>query len=336
MKRIIDFSKMCMLTGGTAEAANARSEVELWPETKPFQSGHLQVSDIHRIYYETSGNPHGTPVFFLHGGPGGSSSPRMRRMADPDRFLIVQHDQRGAGRSEPAGELRENTTQALVADVERLRRHLQVEDVILVGGSWGTTLALAYAEAYPQHVAGLVLRGVFTATEKEIDHIFHGGAAAFFPQAYQEFLCAMPDRGIRPLPSYLYRLMREGNNTTKRKLSRAFVRYTLKISELQLSDKEVEETLDAEDLIVTALFESFYMAHHAFLEDDQIMRDIEKISHIPSVIINGRYDLICPPETAFRLHKRMHNSALVIVESAGHSMSEPGVERAVLEAIASI
>ena len=327
---------VCLLSLGivNANASEPRSENGLWPETEPLRSGHLQVSEIHSIYFEVCGNPHGTPLFFLHGGPGDSSSAHMRQMADPERFMIVQHDQRGAGRSLPSGELCENTTQDLVDDIERLREHLGVGKLILVGGSWGTTLALAYAETHPEHVAGMVLRGVFTATDKEIEHIFLGGAAAFFPRAYDRFEAALPDPGRRPRPAYIHQLLRDGDQTTRRDVARAFARYTTRIAMHRSAADEVDRAVDESDPYVMALFETYYMAHRAFLDDDQILRDIDRIAHIPTVIINGRYDLICPPRTAVRLHERMSKSILVVVEAAGHSGGDPGVESAFIDAIA--
>jgi proline iminopeptidase len=305
----------------------------LYPEIKPYQSGYLRVSDIHRIYYEVSGNPKGVPLFFIHGGPGASSSPRMRRYANPEKFMIVLHDQRGAGRSIPLGEIRENATQNLVADIERLRKELKVNRIILAGGSWGTTLALLYAETYPQKVAGLVLRGVFTATKSEIDHIFHGGVAPFFPEVYEDFRNTLPDPDVRPLPAYLYNLLRTNDLETKQKIAKAWDRYTLRIGFLVISEKKVEELVKSYDSFTLACFESYYMSQGAFLEEGQILRDAHRIAHIPTVIINGRYDLICPPKTAFQLHRALPKSKLIIVEGAGHMDSESAIEKALVETI---
>jgi proline iminopeptidase len=313
--------------------SNNEVKTHLWPEATPHYSGYLRVSDVHRIYYEVSGNPHGKPLFFIHGGPGASSSPRMRRYADPEQFMIVLHDQRGAGKSLPPGEIRENTTQNLVKDIEGLRKKLKVNRIILVGGSWGTTLALLYAETYPQNVAGLVLRGVFTATKGEIDHIFHGGAALFFPRVYQDFLNSLPDPKARPLPVCLYRLLKTGDQETRRKIARAWDRYTLRIGFLAISEKKVEELVKSYDSFTLAYFESYYMSRNAFLEEGQILRDAHRIAHIPTVIINGRYDLICPPKTAYRLHRALPKSKLVIVERAGHMDADDALEKALPEAI---
>ena len=306
----------------------------LWPESKPYYSGYLKVSDIHKIYYEISGNPQGKPVFFIHGGPGASSTPGMRRYANPKQFMIVLHDQRGAGKSLPRNEIRENTTQNLVTDIECLRKKLNVNQIILVGGSWGTTLAVLYAETYPKYVAGLVLRAVFTATKSEIDHIFHGGVALFFPKEYQDFLNVLPDPGARPLPAYIHRLLEKGDKKTKLDITNAWDRYTLKISYPALSEKKLLELLwSSDDQYTLTYFENYYMAHNAFLEEEQILRNAHKIAHIPIIIINGRYDLICPLKNAYKLHQALPKSKLVILEGAGHTGSNTCMEKALVKAI---
>lgn len=305
----------------------------LWPKIEPHYSGYLQVSDIHKIYYEVSGNPHGKPIFFLHGGPGASCTSRMRRYADPKQFMIVLHDQRGAGQSIPFGEIRENTTQNLVADVEFLRKKLKVNQIILVGGSWGTTLALTYAETYPQNVAGMVFRGVLTATKSEIDHIFHGGAAPFFPEVYRDFLNSLPDQDSQSLPAYIYHLLHNGDKKTKLEVAKAWGRYTTKIGFLEISEEKMEEILNSYDLFTAAYFENYYMSQDAFLEEGQLLDNASKIAHIPTVIINGRYDFICPPKNAYILHQVLPKSKLIIVEGAGHSGGEPATEKALVEAI---
>jgi len=308
-------------------------ETKPWPPIEPFQSGYLKVSDIHDIYYELSGNSEGKPVFFLHGGPGGSSSPYMRRFCNPEKFLIVLHDQRGAGKSKPYGEIKENTTQNLVEDIERLRKHLKLEQIILFGGSWGTTLGLAYAEAYPENVSAMVLRGVFAATKEEIDHFYHGGVGRYFPETYEKLLSALPEPSKRPLPDYLLRLIMEGDKADKAKYSRAWARYEGRISGLEVPAEVIENWIRNYDPYAFGLFENYYMANGCFLEEGQLFKDVEKISHIPTIIVNGRYDVICPPVTAYRLHKLLPESKLIIAEGAGHWMGEKPIENALLEAM---
>jgi proline iminopeptidase len=309
----------------------AEQQERLWPEIEPFESDHLRVSELHEIYYELCGNPEGQPVFVLHGGPGGNSSPYSRRFFDPRRYLIVQHDQRGAGQSRPRGELLENDTWELVEDIGRLRRHLELDKVILFGGSWGTTLALAHAERYPEHVSALVLRGVFTARQSEIDHFYHDGVADYFPETHAQLLAELPDPQRRPLPAYLYELIATSEPQARDRYSRAWTRYEFKISELNLSDEVVEGFLDKYDYSVFALFENYYMAQRCFLEEGQLLRDAHRLAGIPTWIVNGRYDVICPPRTAYELHQRIPGSQLILVEAAGHWMGEPAIEQALVE-----
>ncbi len=310
-----------------------RRIIRLWPEIEPYETGYFKVSKIHEIYYELCGSPEGKPVFFLHGGPGGSSSPYMRRFCDPAKFLMVLYDQRGSGKSKPFGEIKENTTQHLVEDIERLRKHLKLEKIILFGGSWGSTLALAYAETYPENVSGLVLRGIFTATAEEIDHFYHGGVSFFFPEVYGALLDTLPDPKKRPLPEYLFRLIKEGNEAEQKKYSEAWARYEGKISGLVVADRMIEGWIKNYNPYVFALMENYYMANNCFLEEGQLLNDAGKIAHVPVFIVNGRYDMICPPKTAYRLHELLPRSKLVIADAAGHWMGEKPIERALLKAM---
>jgi proline iminopeptidase len=304
-----------------------RSETGLWPMIEPFETGYLKVSDVHEIYYELSGNKDGIPVFGLHGGPGGNSSPYMRRFFDPEKYFIVLHDQRGAGKSKPYGELEENDTWVLVEDIERLREHLGLEKVVLFGGSWGATLALAHAEKHPQHVSGLVLRGVFTATDREIDHFYHGGAAAFFPDVYERFLAQLPDPDRRPLPQYLYELIRDSEPPERDEYAMAWAKYEVRMAALDLPDEAVDAIFEEEDPYSFALFENYYMANRCFLEEGQLLRDAHLLEGIPTYIVNGRYDTVCPPRAAYELHKMIPGSVITIAEASGHWMGEPNIER---------
>jgi proline iminopeptidase len=310
----------------------SENEMSLWPAIEPFENGFLKVSDIHEIYYELSGNRDGKAVFVLHGGPGGSSSPYMRRFCDPQKFLIVLYDQRGAGQSKPHAELRGNTTQNLVEDIEQLRTYLQLDKIILFGGSWGTTLALAYAETYPDNVSGIVLRGVFTATKQEIDHFYHDGANRCFPDAHDKLLSALPDPDRRPLPPYLLELIQNSSGDERDKYCKAWAKYEIKMAVLEISDEWIDEHLEKNDPYIFALFENYYMANDCFLEEGQLLQNTDKIKDIQTVIVNGRYDLICPSITAYKLHKKLNNSKLVIAEGAGHWMGDRPIENALLKA----
>lgn len=331
--RILLFSFILSLPPFLPPLPAEEAPAVLWPEIEPYERGFLRVSDIHELYYELCGKPDGKPVVMLHGGPGGGSSPYMRRFCDPSKFLIVLYDQRGAGKSKPFAEIRENTTQLLVGDLERLRVHLGLGKIILFGGSWGSTLALAYAETYPENVSGLVLRGVFTATKEEIDHFYHGGVRNFFPDVYESFLSSFPDPQRRPLPDYLLELLRSEDPAVREKYSLAWVKYEAKIASLAITDQEVDAELKDWDPRAFSLLENYYMANGCFLEEGQLLRDAAKLADIPTVIVNGRYDMVCPPVTAYRLHKALPGSRLVIVEGAGHWMGEPGIERELVAAM---
>jgi proline iminopeptidase len=326
-----------LLTSFSLSDSRAQKTTALWPEIKPYETGYLKVSDIHEVYYELCGNPQGIPVFVLHGGPGAACSPYQRRFFDPAKCLIVLHDQRGCGNSKPAGEIRENTTQALVGDIESLRQHLGLGKIVLFGGSWGTTLGIAYAEAHPENVRAMILRGLFLATDAEIDYYYNGGVRRFFPDAYDEFVGSLPDPSKRPLASYMVDLIQHADSAAQWKYCKAWTRYEVKIGAL-LPSTEYLRLLEhpspamAKGTYTLGLFENYYMANRCFLEEGQLLKDIEKIRGIQVVIVNGRYDSICPPVTAYELHRRLPNSKLVIAEGAGHWMGDKPVEDALLEA----
>lgn len=328
------------LAGGlslvVAAVSYARSDGALFPVAEPFDSEYLRVSDLHEIHYSLHGNPKGKPVFVLHGGPGFGCYPRLTQYFDPDKFLMILHDQRGSGRSRPLGELRENTTQDLVADIERLREHLGIDGKFLVfGGSWGSTLALAYAEAHPQRVSGLVLRGVFTGTHDEIDHLVSGkGVRAFFPDAVALMEAALPPGSGGLSPEMLHRLINHDDKALARRIADAWTKYSIKIGTLHTPDERVEQGFGDWDPMPGSRIDCHYMINGYFLDEGQLLRDAGKLSHIPAVIINGRYDMICPPVTAYRLHKKLPKSKLIIVEEAGHSEGEEGITRALVTAVA--
>jgi proline iminopeptidase len=324
---------LLVLAASTVSAEDG-TEVQLWPKIEPFETGYLEVSDGHEIYYELCGNPDGKPVFFLHGGPGGSCSPYMRRFCDPDKFLMVLHDQRGAGRSKPYAEIRGNNTQNLVGDIERLREHLGIHaKIILFGGSWGSTLGLAYAEAHPQNVEGLVLRGVFTATREEIDHFYHGGVRTYFPEVYDRFVQSLPDPDRRPLPEYLFELIESDDESVRTKYAYEWARYEIRIASLDNPDEQVEQTLKNFNPLAFSRIENYYMANGCFLKEGQLLQESEKIADIPVIMVNGRYDVVCPPITAYRLHEMLPKSELILAERSGHWMGEPAIQTELLKAM---
>jgi proline iminopeptidase len=326
------FALLLVLGGGPAAAAEEVSP--LFPEIEPYDSGYLRVSEIHELYYEQSGNPEGKPVFFLHGGPGGSASPASRRLYDPQKFRIVLHDQRGAGRSRPFADLRENTTEHLVEDIERLRRHLKIEDkILIVGGSWGSTLALAYAETHPERVAGMVLRGIYLGTPEEMEAFYGHGVATYFPEVSERLWSQVPETPGKTRPQRLLALLEGPDPEVRKKIAKAWAAYETKVAFLQRSDEDVEAEFATWDPTAFSRIENHYMAQDCFLEPDQLLRDAGKIKDIPVVIINGRYDVICPPKTAYKLHRALPKSTLWIVEAAGHSGSEPGIQAALVKAV---
>lgn len=299
-------------------ADSKTKEVEIWPEIQPYDTGHLSVSELHTLYYEQSGDPMGKPVFIVHGGPGGGTSPAMRRFCNPKKFRIILFDQRGAGKSRPYAEIDDNTSELLVQDMEKLRNHLGLEKVFLLGGSWGSTLSLLYAETYPQNVSGMLLRGVWTATQQEIDHFYHGGVAKYFPEAYNRLLSSLPDPEKRPLPAYLLDLLINSEEEDQIKYANEWARYEMKISDINVSDQAIEQAIMHENMYAFALIENFFMANNCFVEENQIMKNSDRIKSIPCTIINGRYDMCCPSTTAFRLHMALPGSKLVIIEDGGH------------------
>jgi proline iminopeptidase len=314
-------------------ASAGQEEGALWPEIKPSQTGYLKVSPLHEIYYQTGGNPKGKPVMYLHGGPGGGCSRHDFRYFNPQKFNVVLHDQRGSGQSKPYAEIRENTTADLVEDVEKLRKHLRLDRIILFGGSWGTTLALAYAETYPQNVAGIVLRGVFTATRSEIDHYYHGGAAKFYPEVHRELAVSLDHPDRNDYPAQLLAKLTSDDPAVRDRYARIWFRYEGGIALMKKSDEVIEAFLRKYNPYAIALMENYYMANGCFLEEGQLLRNAGRLADIPAVIINGRYDMICPPAAAYQLHRLLPKSTLVIVSEAGHAAVEPGIQAELVKAM---
>ncbi|MCK6456799.1 MAG: prolyl aminopeptidase [Phycisphaerae bacterium] len=310
--------------------------LDYYPEIEPFKTGYLRVSDLHEIYYELCGNPSGRPVMLLHGGPGGGSYPDLRRFHDPTKYLLVLHDQRGAGKSRPHAELRENTTPNLVSDIERLRTHLKLGKVQVFGGSWGSTLALAYAEAYPQHIDSLVLRGIFTATKDEIDHFYHGPVATYFPEAHERLRQVIPNPSATDYPRQLYEQIRHRGTPRAKHVADEWARYETRVSRVGMTDAMAEKFLADWDSYDFSLIENYYMANRCFLEEEQLLRDAPRLTGISTIIVNGRYDVICPPINAFRVHRAIPGSKLVIVEDAGHGGGAPPMRSALIQAVRDI
>ncbi len=305
----------------------------LWPVQEPYRTGYLRVSPQHEIYYQLGGTPQGLPAMVLHGGPGAGCSPADFGYFDPKKFHVVLHDQRGCGLSRPYGELYENDTRHLVADIEKLRRHLGLGKVLLFGGSWGSTLALAYAETYPENVAAMILRGVFTASRAEIDHFYHGGAGKFFPETYAALQKAVDRPQTLNYPKQLLAKLKSPDARVREQAAWAWTRYESKLAFLNISDEDIDKWLNDYNPFAFALLENHYMANRCFLAEGQLLKNAGRIAAIPAVIVNGRYDVICPPYTAYRLHKKLPKSKLLIVDASGHSSAEPGIRAALLQAV---
>lgn len=307
------------------------SELPLFPPLQPYRSGMLPVDARHTLYWEECGNPAGVPVLFLHGGPGGGISARHRQFFNPDYYRIVLFDQRGAGQSTPLGEYRDNTTPLLIADIEALRTMLGISQWLVFGGSWGATLALAYGQAHPQSCLGFILRGIFLGTRAEIDWFMHG-MRWFFPEAHAAFVAAIPLHERDDLLHAYGRRLFGDDAQLALQAARDWSRYEGSCLFL----KPPPDLMDVFDDDVVALgigrLEAHYFLHQCFMEEDQLIRNIDKISHLPAVIVQGRYDAVCPPVSAYRLHEAWPQARLQIVPDAGHAALEPGTAAALVAA----
>lgn len=305
----------------------------LFPPIEARRTGMLPVSTLHTVYYEESGNPDGIPVVFVHGGPGAGTEPSHRRFFDPARYRIVLFDQRGSGRSTPHAELRENTTWDLVADMERVREVLGIERWVVFGGSWGSTLGLAYAETHPERVLGLVLRGIFLLRDKEIDWFYQGGAHFLFPDAWDDYLAAIPGEEHHDLVAAYYKRLTSEDAEERLTAARAWSIWEARTSKLLVSEDLVARYEDATFALAFARIECHYFVHRGFFgRDDHLLHYATRLQDIPGIIVQGRYDVVCPMTSAWELHKAWPEARLVVVPDAGHSAFEPGIEAALLAA----
>jgi len=305
----------------------------LYPDVEPYDSGFLQVSPLHRIYYEQCGNPAGKPVVFLHGGPGAGCNAKSRRFFDPARYRIVLFDQRGCGRSTPHAELSENTTWHLVDDIERIREHLRIVRWQVFGGSWGSTLALAYAETHPHNVTELVLRGIFMLRRWELEWFYQKGCDAIFPDAWEGYLAAIPPVERFDLMSAYYRRLTSPDTAVRVAAAKAWSIWEGSTSFLHPSADYIAATGGDEFALAFARIECHYFVHGGFFEaDDQLLRGAQKLKSIPAVIVQGRYDVVCPLRSAWDLHRAWPEADLRIVGDAGHSALEPGITHELVSA----
>ncbi len=317
------------------KASSRRAKHSLYPPIEPYRKGFLRVSDTHRIYYEESGNPRGKPAVFLHGGPGGGTEPKMRRFFNPRKYRIVLFDQRGSGRSRPHASLEDNTTWHLVADIEALRTHLGIERWLVFGGSWGSTLALAYAEKYPKRVTEMVLRGIFLLRRSEISWFYQDpeGAASIYPDLWEQYLKAIPTAERGDMVRAYYRRLTSRNKKTLVRAARAWSVWEGATSYLRASAEAVAKFRQSAYAAAFARLECHSFINHGFLRRDrQLLDDVGRIRHIPAVIVQGRYDVVCPMRSAWDLHRAWPEAELRVVPDAGHSAFEPGNTRELVRA----
>jgi proline iminopeptidase len=306
---------------------------ELYPAIAPYNSGILPVSDLHTLYYEQAGNPQGKPIVVLHGGPGGGIEPFYHQYFNPDKWRIVLFDQRGCGRSTPHAELRENTTWSLVGDIETLRRHLEIESWAVFGGSWGSTLALAYSQTYPNSCLSLVLRGIFLLRTQEIRWFYQEGASNLFPDAWEAYLKPIPPEERHDLVTAYYRRLTSPDPLLRAVAARAWAVWEGSTSKL-IPDLGLQQRF-AQDRFADAFarIECHYFINKGFFDaEDHLLRHCDRICHLPTAIVQGRYDVVCPMVSAWELHKALPQSELIVVPDAGHSMTEPGIRSALIEA----
>ncbi len=296
----------------------------LYPPTDPFDQRMLDVGQGHKVYVEQCGNPNGVPVVVLHGGPGGGCSPAMRRYFDPDYYRIILFDQRGCGRSRPHASVMNNTTWHLVDDIELIRKTLGIDAWIVFGGSWGATLALIYAEAHPSQVLRLVLRGVFLMTQTELDWFYGGGAGKFWPEVWARFEGLVPEDERGDLIAAYHRRLFSGDMALETRFARAWSAWENALASIHSSGSGGEAPGDYARAF--ARLENHYFTNGGFLEfDGQILAQADRIKHIPGTIVQGRYDMICPPESAYALSQAWPAGQLKMVRNAGHALSEPGI-----------
>jgi proline iminopeptidase len=297
-----------------------------YPPIEPLRTGMLEVSGVHSIYFEESGNPEGKPVVFLHGGPGGGTDPKQRRFFDPARYRIVLFDQRGCGKSTPHACLDENTTWHLVSDIEALREHLGIERWQVFGGSWGSTLALAYAERHPERVTELVLRGIFLIQERELRWFYQWGTSELFPDAWEKYLEPIPQAERADLIAAYHKRLVSDDPDVRARAAKAWSVWEAATSYLRVNEGHIARAAEDQFALAFARIECHYFVNKGFFErESQLLDDVAKIRHVPAVIVQGRYDVVCPVVTAWALHRAWPEAELRIVPDAGHSAYEPGI-----------
>ncbi len=303
----------------------------LFPAIKPIQTFHLDVTERHQLYVEECGTRSGVPIVFLHGGPGGSAEPAHRRYFDPERYRIILFDQRGCGKSWPHASLEENTTQDLIDDMEKIREHLGIERWVLFGGSWGSTLALAYAEAHPDRVLGLILRGIFLCRERDIRWFYQEGASRLYPDAWAQFVAPIPEDERDDMIAAYHRRLTGDNEIERMAAAKAWSIWEGSTATLRPDNAVLNYFANPHTALSIARIECHYFHNHCFFPENALLDNLDRITHLPAYIVHGRYDVICPIDQAFALHRQWPNSELKVISDAGHAVSEPGITRALVD-----
>ncbi|MCU0525319.1 MAG: prolyl aminopeptidase [Elainella sp. Prado103] len=305
----------------------------LYPPIEPYNTGFLTVSSLHTLYYEQAGNPNGKPVVFLHGGPGGGIDPIYRQYFDPAQWRIVLFDQRGCGHSTPHAELYENTTWDLVRDIEKLRQHLEIDRWVVFGGSWGSTLSLAYSQTHPESCVGLILRGIFLLRQKELRWFYQEGTSYLFPDAWEAYLRPIPASERSDLIAAYYKRLTHIDPVVRAEAARAWSIWEASTSKLLVDPALQDKFGETHFADAFARIECHYFINRGFFDtEDQLLQNCSRIRHLPIVIVQGRYDVVCPMISAWELHQALPEAEFVIVSDAGHSMTEPGIRSALLDA----
>jgi proline iminopeptidase len=307
----------------------------LYPEIEPYDSGHLQVSAVHELYYEQCGNPKGKPVVFFHGGPGAGLIPDYRRFFDPAAYRVILFEQRGAGRSQPHASLDDNTTWHLVGDIERIREHFGVEQWLVFGGSWGSTLALAYAETHPERVTALVLRGIFLCRPKEIRWFYEDsqGASAIFPETWEQYVRIIPETERGDMINAYYKRLTSDDASVRLEAAQAWSIWEGSALRLLPDQKMIDDFSQPDKAIALARIECHFFVNNCFFDtDNYLIEHVDRIRHIPGVIVHGRYDIVCPVMNAWDLHRAWPEATLKIIPDAGHAATEPGIADALIQA----
>ena len=305
---------------------------QLYPKIEPYNQFDLKVSDLHTIHVEESGNINGKPVIFLHGGPGGGIEPVYRQYFDPEKWRIIVFDQRGCGQSTPHAELQENTTWDLIADIEKIRQHLEIDKWVVFGGSWGSTLSLSYAITHPDRCKALVLRGIFMIRKKEINWFYQDGTSNIYPDAWEHYLRPIPEDERHDLVAAYYKRLTSNDDSVRIEAAKAWSIWEASTSKLIQSEESIHAFEDAKVAEAFARIECHYFTNRGFFDTDEwLLENVDKIRHIPTVIVQGRYDVVCPMISAWELHRAFPEADFEIVQDAGHSMTEKGIAAKLVE-----